>query len=149
MKLLYRGLHHPHYLPTLEVTDAEIAARYRGVTYHSPVLRVPLQLQPRNELVYRGVPYTTGEHAGQVSRGQSAIASHSQPKNSQPKNSQPKNSQPKTERTIGVPSVRSPRIAEVHGAYLRQNLERRLQSAQDRGDHHLVYLLEAERRQLA
>lgn len=134
MKLLYRGLHHTYYLPTLEVTEAEIAAHYRGVTYHSPVLRVPPQLQPGNELMYRGVPYTTGEHAGQISTGQRAIAPRSQAA---------------AGRVLGVTAERSHRVAEVHDQYLRQNLERRLQSAQDRGDHHLVYLLEAERRQLA
>lgn len=134
MKLLYRGLHHTHYLPTLEVTEAEIAAHYRGVAYHSPVLRVSPQLQSCSELMYRGVPYVNGEHAGHVGVGQRAIAPRSQAT---------------TGRAVLSSSARSTRIAEVHDQYLRQNLERRLQAAQDQGNHQLVYLLEAERRQLA
>ena len=39
-------------------------------------------------------------------------------------------------------------LADVHHANMLKNLERRLQTAKDRGDQHLVRLLEQERNQI-
>jgi Domain of unknown function (DUF4278) len=134
MKPIYRGVQHTYHLPTLAVTEAEIVASYRGVVYRSQVLRVPPRPQPSYDWLYRGVCYATGENAGEVAVGRLAIA-------------------PGSVVTPVKPVVLSPtspeNLARVHDQNLHQNLERRLRSAQDRGDQHLVYLLEAERRQLA
>jgi hypothetical protein len=134
MKLLYRGVQHSYHLPTLEVTEAQIQGNYRGVTYHRPIWRVPPVAQPSHDLMYRGVPYITSDRAGQIAVGQVEIAP--------PPMARPTH-----------PVVLAPRqtneLVRVHEQHLRQNLERRLRSAQERGDQHLVYLLEAERRQLA
>ncbi len=133
MKLLYRGVQHNYHFPTLEVIEAEIQGNYRGVADHRPALRVPPVPQLSYDLICRSAPYTTSDRAGQVTVGRVAIAP-------------PPSAHPASPVVLTSTLLNHP--ARIHEQHLRQNLERRLQAAQDRGDHDLIYLLEAERRQL-
>jgi len=65
MKLTYRGIQYDYNPPMLEVTESEIACKYRGQsTAYSYVRHVPIP-QPAESLRYRGVAYQTNRY-GQV-----------------------------------------------------------------------------------
>ncbi len=65
MKLTYRGVSYDYNPPMLEVTESEMAMRYRGQsTAYTYVRHVPIP-QPAEQLTYRGVAYQTTRR-GQV-----------------------------------------------------------------------------------
>jgi hypothetical protein len=108
---------------------------YRGLTIHVdpkvPAAKAPA-LPPTYDLIYRGTTYhVTRDDQGVVTavitpagrtRGKTASVS---------------------------PTFSQRRIGEVHRANLLNNLQRRLQAAQERGDQKLIDLLEAEWQKIA
>jgi len=64
MKLAYRGLEYDYNPPMLEVTNSEIALKYRGhALQHTYVRHVPIP-QISERLTYRGVTYQTTRQGG-------------------------------------------------------------------------------------
>ncbi len=57
MKLTYRGVSY-QYNPPTEITEMEVAGKYRGRDWRFRNLQKPPILQPRANLTYRGVTYT-------------------------------------------------------------------------------------------
>jgi Domain of unknown function (DUF4278) len=152
MRLQYRGTAYEYNVPTLETSEADInwfqqeqrkrcqtlqeanhLLTYRGVQYTTNQLAVTLSTpvaRSNKQLLYRGVSYTRNANGTIVSnRPSNAVVSG-----------------------IAVPATTAgltKELGRVHQDNLRRNLERRLQSAQERGDQNLVSLLEAESRELA
>lgn len=139
MKLTYRGAHY-EYTPATEVAgvsdranSAQVPCRlmYRGAGYlaNSAVEPVVDTSRPAVNLTYRGVAYALNGGAP-VQAAERVVAEP-------------------------VATARSKRaavqaaMAVTHRQNLQQNLQRRLQVAQSRGDQHLVQLLESELRQIA
>lgn len=139
MKLTYRGAHY-EYTPATEVAGANDRTNpaqapyrlmYRGASYLANPAVEPVvdPSRPAVNLTYRGATY--GLNGGAPV--------------------------PATERVVVKPvtTARSKRaavqaaMAVTHRQNLQQNLQRRLQVAQARGDQQLVQLLESELRQIA
>ncbi len=126
MKLLYRGLQHTYNLPILEVPETEILGHDRGIARRCQTLPAQPVPQPTDNRHYCTVPYLTRDRA----KGVYGRSLHPAMKPL-------------------ILAARTPaHISQIHDQYLRQNLERRLQSARAKGDTALIDLLESERRQL-
>jgi hypothetical protein len=141
MKLSYRGASYEYTPPTLEVTEGEIIGRYRGqVLRKHTVQNVPPQ--PIVELKYRGVSYYTDRFGGV----NAAVKPQAKANVSEPA------TVPTPRATITTPSAlrrAKEEWLQVHRSNLRQNLERRLQIAKERGDQNLVNQLESELQYIA
>lgn len=139
MKLTYRGAHY-EYTPATEVAGANDRANsvqapyrlmYRGTSYLANPAMEPVvdASRPAVNLTYRGAAYALN--------GGTPVQA--------------------PERVVVKPvaTARSKRaaiqaaMAVTHRQNLQQNLQRRLQVAQSRGDQQLVQLLESELRQIA
>jgi hypothetical protein len=132
MKLSYRGAAYNYNPPVLEVTEGEILGKYRGVNWHCHTLEEMPIPQVSHTLTYRGSSYG-GRKAEKIIPATIAQTCAS-----------------KARRLLHIPdTLPAKEIARVHQANLQRNLERRLQSAKQRGDLNLVRLLEAESRALA
>jgi len=144
MKLSYRGVSYEHNSPQLEMITGAAGGTYRGATWNHKYLRhIPVP-QPKVDLKYRSVAYSTGDpidvevvrlrreytQVNGAAADTTAIAAKQMPTNS--------------DRQQVLKELHS-----THLAHLRHNLERRLQVAREKGDNHLIQLLEAESRQLA
>lgn len=122
---------------------------YRGVSYeYDPHSQQPSQhsreIRPIYNLMYRGVAYTVDPNvdsnvlspkpiANLVYRGVAYAL----------------NGGIKTEATRELGAKASAKeVAKVHRSNVYRNVQRRLQAAQERGDQHLVALLEQELRQV-
>jgi hypothetical protein len=132
MKLSYRTVSYDYTPLSLEATEKEILGKYRGVVSHCHTLKEMPVPQPDMQLTYRGVSYHTDPTV--VERCRTAVRSDAR----------------QVTCPIGVMRTLAVRKAmeEVHRSNLLSNLERRLQSARERGDTRLVELLEAESKQL-
>ena len=129
MKLFYRGQSYESEVPSLEVTEAEIAARaYQDQRWKCrtlneiPVPQSPDQLKDRDA--------TDPAHPGCTGTAPAETA----------KTLLKLNPEPHREILAAV--------ARMHCSNICQNLERRLQAAKARGDQSLVQLLEDEQKQL-
>jgi hypothetical protein len=144
MKLSYRGVSYEQNSPQIETMAGAAGGTYRGATWNHQYLRhIPVP-QPKVDLKYRGVAYSTGDpidvevvrlrreytQINGATANTTAIATKQKP----------------------AKSDRQQVLQELHSTHLdhlRRNLERRLQIAREKGDNHLIQLLEAESRQLA
>lgn len=142
MKLIYRGNTYD-YDPTQSSSDnagrpvkpaprlqAPYTLMYRGATYHvDPTVPQPQSSHPRSyDLMYRGSTYHVDRDAqgNLTTLTQSAAASRSK----------------------SAAKVSQQELSQLHQVNLANNLQRRLQVAQERGDQRLLDLLEAERQQI-
>ena len=138
MKCIYRGIEYTTTRPVLTATSSEIIGMYRGAPCRRQHVEVDRR-RPIHQLMYRGVPYTTGG-APSASRPVAAESST----------------------TVGTPapaaaataffqrSVRSfSELDQIHTASIRKNLEERIATAKAQGNQRLVQLLEVEARELS
>jgi len=142
MKLIYRGNTYD-YDPTQARPDnaggpvkpaprlqAPYTLMYRGATYHvDPTVSQPQSSHPRSyDLMYRGATYHVDRDAqgNLTALTQSAAASRSK----------------------SATRVSQRELSQTHQTNMSNNLQRRLQAAQERGDQRLLDLLEAERQQI-
>lgn len=143
MKLSYRGVSYEHNSPQLEIMAGAVGGQYRGATWNHKYLRhIPVP-QPKVDLQYRGVAYSTGDpidvEVVRLRREYSQVNGSATPKTEIAAQQMP------------IRSDRSSVVRELHSTHLnhlRRNLERRLQIAREKGDNTLIQLLEAESRQL-
>jgi hypothetical protein len=139
MKLIYRGTsfdYNPGRVPggnlgqptrPHHVSPFPYTLIYRGQTLHvDPTQSIEEVLHRSYELIYRGVRYQTNGGA--------------------PATRQPAVSVPATLPRYYIDKAHQ--LEKVHQANLQENLQRRLRSAQTRGDQQLVALLESEQQQL-
>ena len=144
MKLSYRGVSYEHNSPQLEMMTGEVGGKYRGAAWNHKYLRhIPVP-QPKVDLKYRGVAYSTGDpidvEAVRLRREYAQV------------NGATANTTAIAAKQMPAKSDRQEVLKELHSTHLdhlRRNLERRLQVARAKGDNHLIQLLEAESRQLA
>lgn len=132
MKLSYRGASYEYNPPTLEVTEGEVMGRYRGAAWRCHTVKEMPYAQPRLDLSYRGVPYTTGDVARDRAPRRVGAAGLSMVSAQVP---------------TALPVLRE--VSRIHRANLQRNLQHRLEVAKAQGNTYLIDLLEAESRQLA
>lgn len=143
MKLSYRGVSYDRNSPQIEMTTGAVGGLYRGAAWNHKYLRhIPVP-QPKVDLKYRGVAYSTGDPIDiEVVRLRREYMQANGSTTSTEAIAQP---------TL-VKNSRQQVVEELHNTHLnqlRRNLERRLQVAREKGDNRLIQLLEAEARQLA
>lgn len=134
MKLKYRGVSYEANNPISELNQGEVGGKYRGADWkpkylkHIPV--PPLAV----DLKYRGTSYSTGDpidvEANLLPKRFAAVQITEE-------------KLPTTSCQLGANEVTS-----THLANIRNNLERRLQVAIEKGDQDLIRLLQIEARQL-
>lgn len=127
MRLIYRGVEYD-YDPTQGTRDDRlsrfrepITLMYRGNRYQldpNRPVRSTVELQPR-ELIYRGNRYWVGYPDGKP-----------------------------TLSNVTRPRAAVVNLGAIHHENLQRNLQRRIESARQKGDDALLALLEAERRQI-
>jgi hypothetical protein len=129
MKLSCRGVQYEYHQPTLEVTEGEMLSQYQHLGRRCHTLKdIPLPLS----------------HDPQPVRGDRNVLNPPQDTNSNIGASR----QVRFCSPLPIASIGQD-LDRVHRTNLHRNLERRLQIARERGDYHLVALLETESRQLA
>ncbi|KJH70680.1 DUF4278 domain-containing protein [Aliterella atlantica] len=132
MKLTYRGVAYEANNPVLELTQGEVSGKYRGAHWkpkyvkHIPV--PPLAV----ELKYRGNSYSLGDPIDVEA-------------NLLPKRFKVQITQEQVQAPIQLPAHE---VTSTHLANIRNNLERRLQVAIEKGDEDLIRLLQIEAREL-
>ncbi|KGF72912.1 hypothetical protein DO97_04230 [Neosynechococcus sphagnicola sy1] len=135
MKLMYRGVAYEYTHPTLEITEGEIAGKYRGQPWQRHYLKhIPVP-QPTMNLMYRGVAYSknqlgAGEKQNLVQTTTSQAVA--------------------VAKADVVPLIRnryrlSAELSKVHHMNVQRILEHRLEVARSQGNASLVKMLEAER----
>ena len=143
MKLIYRGNTYDYdptqSRPTNAGRPVKSAPRlqapytlmYRGTTYHvDPTVPQTQSSLPRAyDLIYRGATY----HVDRDAQGNLTALTQS-------------TNAPRSKAISARVSQRE--VSQLHQANLLSNLQRRLQSAQERGDQAMLDLLEAERKQI-
>ncbi|MDB9312057.1 DUF4278 domain-containing protein [Spirulina sp. CS-785/01] len=135
MELSYRGVRYNREPLSLEVSEGELlTGKYRGQQYHRQFPRHIPVLKEKPTLKYRGVAYKSCPIIQTEATLQTQLAAITASANKVQSKS----------RSSVVPTATS-----THLDNLRQNLERRLQVAKERGDEQLVRLLEEESKQLA
>jgi hypothetical protein len=128
MKLSYRGIPYEYTPPSLEMSESEILATYRGQSYPLRYPRHMTMVQPVADLSYRGVPYRTTANGGTEAL-----------------------ERPTRDRLAPVMSMSDlefSQLNQVHQENLCKRLSARIASARDRGDDKLLQLLEQESQQL-
>jgi len=143
MKLSYRGVSYEHNSPEIEMMTGAVGGKYRGATWNHKYLRhIPVP-QPKVDLKYRGVAYSTGDpidvEVVRLRREYSQVNGLATPTTAIAAKQTPL----RCDRASVVRELHS-----THLDHLRRNLERRLQIAREKGDNQLIQLLEAESRQL-
>ena len=129
MKLTYRGIAYEQNQVGLEMTEGDIIGKYRGQTVHNHLLTQELK-RPDVESVllhYRGAEYAVNHAMIPSAAKKQSIAQA-----------------PAASCPIKLPQLSklmSQDVRQVHIENMRQSLERRIQSAQARGDERLVRLL--------
>lgn len=143
MKLIYRGSTYEYDPTQPKRTDSDRFENVRepfALTYRGSVYRLdphqepaPATYQPRSayQLIYRGSTYQV-----QPNGERTTVARPIKPTKSV-----------RTPLTVSAIAL-SRNLSRVHQANLERNLQRRIQSAQEKGDNALLALLEAEQRQL-
>ncbi len=129
MKLSYRGNQYISETALLEVRESDIAGKYRGQKWSYKLPRHIPQLQPKFDLQYRGVAYSTCT------------------KNIQPYFlDEEQNSMPENKSTIT--QITEQNLTQIHLENLRRNLERRIRIAQENGNIRLLEMLNKECQEL-
>ena len=147
MRLTYRGVNYESSQPSLESREVDVL-RSRETNRRCQTLQ-----ENALPLTYRGVRYTTDQVAAAIS---SPVATTSKPLIYRGVK-YVKTESGKIRPVDVMDSTMIPQnaalafreIGKVHRENLRLNLERRLQSAKEKGDQTLVRLLEAESKELA
>jgi Domain of unknown function (DUF4278) len=135
MKLCYRGTTYESNPVQVKVEPGAGVGSYRGVRYHPTVVVENPVPQPVLSLTYRGVAYQTNAQ-GQVVNLVSA-----------PK---PEPAIPALQvATFGRHRQLPSGVLQAHRRSILNTLEHRLQVAYQKGDQHLIHLLELERNQFA
>ncbi|MEM6867592.1 MAG: DUF4278 domain-containing protein [Cyanobacteria bacterium P01_C01_bin.121] len=146
MKLTYRGIQYDYNPPMLEVTESEIACKYRGqATTYSYVRHVPIP-QPAETLRYRGVAYQTTRH-GQVQQ-----LSDTTPATPALAKGTLSNLRNKLTGTSAASQARRELLSEasrLHQSNIARSLEHRIKVAKEQGNQPLLAQLESEMRQSA
>ncbi|MDB9494244.1 DUF4278 domain-containing protein [Spirulina major CS-329] len=135
MQLCYRGVQHNYHPLSLEVSESELSGKYRSQAYHLRYPRHVPALEPKSNLCYRGVTYQRCPEIQtevKIKAQLAAIARSCHCSSSQ-------SNAPKAQNAFSA----------VHFNNIKQDLERRIQVAQNRGDDSLVSLLQQESEQLA
>ena len=151
MKLTYRGIHYDYTPPMLEVTESEIACRYRGQQAAYTYVRHVHIPQPAETLRYRGVAYQTTRHGQLQQIGDSAQA--------------PATTQAPTAKGVSLASLRSTLMgnspaaqarrelvnesSRLHQSSIERSLQHRIEVAKSQGNQALLEQLESEMRQMA
>lgn len=133
MKLTYRGVAYEANNPVSELTQGEVGGKYRGAQWkpkylkHIPV--PPLAV----DLKYRGNSYSLGDPID--------VEANLLPKRFKGVKITPE----QVQAPIQLPANE---VNSTHLANIRNNLERRLQVAIEKGDEDLIRLLQIEAREL-
>ncbi|AFY36588.1 hypothetical protein Lepto7376_0140 [[Leptolyngbya] sp. PCC 7376] len=132
MKLTYRGVSYDRAPASLEVTEGNILGKYRGqVTRRRCVVSSVERPDVESVLLhYRGGSYATMQPAIPASLRERRV-----------------NQAPAPSCPVRLPQLSrlmSQDVRQVHLENMRRSLESRIQSAQARGDQHLVSLLRQE-----
>ncbi len=127
MNLTYRGI--PYNRPENQVTTEAggVMGKYRGAAWMSRIVTSALKLAPVHTLSWRGVHYNTD--GSPVARTVEAVA--------------PAMPHPLKVQHHGI------NLGDAHRHSILKSLEHRLEVARNRGDQHLVQILEDEWRQFA
>lgn len=139
MQLSYRGVRYDATSPVSTDRPANVGegleeyrGSYRGVTYQRPYPHPVAVPQPSLNLTYRGVAYTT--HTGAPTEASTETPTPV--------------AQPTAQRvsvpTLGRRAKQWREVAAVHQNNIRSLAERRLVSAQSRGDLDLIQAIQAE-----
>lgn len=128
MKLSYRGVPYEYTPPSLEMSESEILATYRGQSYPLRYPRHMITGQPVADLTYRGVPYRSTANGG--------VETIERP------------SRQRLVPSLSMDDLEFSRLNQVHQENLCKRLSARMASARDRGDDKLLQLLEQESQQL-
>ncbi len=132
MKLCYRGVSYDYNPPQVKVAQGPVAGKYRGANWYSTIVIDNPIPQIAATLTYRGVTYHTKgqERVAQVApQATTSVAVKAAP--------------------LSLRRKVTSEVAQIHHSSILKTLERRLQVAYNKGDQHLINLLEAERKQLA
>lgn len=142
MKLTYRGIEYDYNPPSLEVTDSEIACRYRGqAARYTYVRHVPIP-QPAEQLTYRGVAYQTTRQ-GEVQQITSQPATGT---------SSTGLAGLRSKLVSGSPAAQARRellreSSRLHKENISRSLQHRIEVARTQGNEALLQQLEYEARQ--
>jgi len=148
MKLTYRGTSYEYNTSPLEVRNTDVLNR------HQQAQRCQTLQENNYPLTYRGVRYTTAQvmaaNSAPIARTAQTLTYRGVSYTRRPDGTM--TAATSQRQAVAVPHTTAAVIKElsrVHDENIRRNLERRLQSAKQRGDQALVQLLEAESKQLA
>ncbi|MEZ2225065.1 DUF4278 domain-containing protein [Microcoleus sp.] len=131
MKLAYRGANYDYDIPTVDMTEGEVAGKYRGQNWNYRYPRhIPMPQHPQ-DLQYRGVGYRSDRPSPKIEEDVAVDTAATMAIAAAP-------SYPKAEE-----------VATVHRAHICNILDRRQQIARAKGDERLLRLLEKESRQMA
>lgn len=133
MKLHYRGVEYTRPPHNLEITEGEVAGKYRGQDWRHHYPRHMVDLQPKVGLQYRGVPYKTCRVAAKKPMAEVEVQRQ------------------QLNRSLGQtqPRAVADEAEKIHLDNMRRNLERRLQVAKAKGNESLVQMLQKESQDLA
>ncbi|MCM1984548.1 DUF4278 domain-containing protein [Lyngbya confervoides] len=138
MNLTYRGVDYTPHPTQITPIRRQRIGQYRGVACDRAVYDLKTIPQPSYILKYRGVSYESGLTTAVL---QPVVPSFHEDSASgiqdQPRPVHSSRYQQLTE------------LGRIHNQFLLKKLEQRIASAQQRGDAHLIALLERERSQLA
>ncbi|MGD1866628.1 MAG: DUF4278 domain-containing protein [Phormidesmis sp.] len=145
MKLTYRGIQYDYNPPMLEVTESEIACKYRGQSAaYTYVRHVPIP-QPAENLRYRGVAYQTNRY-GQVQQLSEATPA------SVNTGGALSGLRSKLTGTSAAAQARRELLneaSELHQSNIARSLAHRIEVAKEQGNQTLLEQLESEMRQNA
>ncbi len=132
MKLNYRGTQYDYDPPTIEMMEGPEGGLYRGCSWHTRYPRHMTAPPAVETLKYRGIAYGNGANTP---------------------TSAPKRESATPKSGSGVFTSQTSKemwaeVAKIHEANICQNLVRRLQAAQQRGDQQLIEMLKKEWEQL-
>ncbi len=149
MKLTYRGVDYDYNPPMLEVTESEVACRYRGNPCHYTYVRhVPIP-QPAEELMYRGVAYQTTRQ-GHIEQ----LASHPLAANSTVLSANRQTISSLRNKMMGIsPAAQARRdlvqeASLMHRQSIARSLQHRIEVAKAQGNDQLLQQLESEMSQI-
>jgi hypothetical protein len=136
MQLTYRGIDYEPETTFLDITEGEVAGKYRGQPwcYHYP-RHIP-DLEPKLGLQYRGIHYSKRPVVQSPHLSQTHIPAVTA-------NTELPSPQHFTTQTVATEA------GQAHLESMRRNLERRLSVARHQGNDQLVSMLEKEYQELA
>lgn len=130
MKLSYRGNQYQSETALLEVRESDITGKYRGSKWIYKLPRHIPQLQPKLDLTYRGIAYSSCPNLNVKPYFSSESEMVNLPVELTPSQVTEKN------------------LTDIHLENLRRNLERRIKVAQENENYHLLAMLQKESQQL-